>query len=160
MFEYTGSKPAKKLFLDYNPNVLPQENKSTPVNVTLDMFLMSVDNIDEKRQTITIKAYLEMKWRDAFLTWDPVKYPGVSRISVKNTDIRIPDVVLTDTSDKLTELGQGDVKADVKSDGLVTIWLYKLYTVKCKISFAKFPFDKQKCEFAFASWSLTTSVLV
>ncbi|XP_045173928.2 acetylcholine receptor subunit alpha-1-B-like [Mercenaria mercenaria] len=150
----------KDLFSDYNPNVMPQENKSVPVNVTLDMYLMSIDNVDEKRQTITIKAFLEIKWRDAFLTWDPMKYPGVSVISVRNTDIWIPDVVLQDTFDKLTDLGQEGGKANVKSDGVVTIWPYKIYTVACKISISKFPFDKQNCEFDFLSWSHPTSVLV
>ncbi|XP_045173813.2 neuronal acetylcholine receptor subunit alpha-5-like [Mercenaria mercenaria] len=150
----------KDLFSDYNPNVMPQQNKSTPVNVTLDMYLMSIDNVDEKRQTITIKAFLEIKWRDAFLTWDPMKYPGVSGITVKNTDIWIPDVALQDTFDKLTELGQEGGKADVKSDGVVTIWPYNIYTVACKISISQFPFDKQQCVFDFLSWSHSTSVLL
>ncbi|XP_045173720.2 acetylcholine receptor subunit alpha-1-B-like [Mercenaria mercenaria] len=150
----------KDLFSDYNPNVLPQENESQPLNVTLDMHLMSIDNIDEKRQTITIKAFLEIKWIDAFLRWDSTKYPGVSRISVKNTDLWIPDIALQDTFDELTDFGQAGGKANVKSDGLVTIWPYKTYTVACKISITKFPFDKQKCEFDFLSWSHPTSVLV
>ncbi|XP_045170862.2 acetylcholine receptor subunit alpha-1-B-like [Mercenaria mercenaria] len=150
----------KDLFSDYNPNVLPQENNSKPLNVTLDMYLMSIENIDEKRQTITIKAFLEIKWRDAFLRWDSTKYPGVSRISVKNTDIWIPDIALQDTFGELTDFGQRGGKANVKSDGLVTIWPYKIYTVACKISITKFPFDKQKCQFDFLSWSHPTSVLV
>ncbi|XP_045170859.2 neuronal acetylcholine receptor subunit alpha-7-like [Mercenaria mercenaria] len=150
----------KDLFSDYNPNVMPQENKSVPVNVTLDMYLMSIDNIDEKRQTITIKAFLEIKWKDAFLTWDPMKYPGVSGISVKNTDIWIPDIALQDTFDKLTELGQSGGKANVKSDGEVTIWPYNIYTVACKISIGNFPFDKQNCVFDFLSWSHSTSDLL
>ncbi|XP_045170861.2 acetylcholine receptor subunit alpha-1-B-like [Mercenaria mercenaria] len=150
----------KDLFSDYNPNVLPQENKSKAINVTLDMYLMSIDNIDEKRQTITVKAFLEIKWIDAFLRWDSTKYPGVSRISVKNTDLWIPDIALQDTFDDLTDFGQAGGKANVSSDGLVTIWPHKIYTVACKISVTKFPFDKQKCEFDFISWSHPISELI
>ena len=149
----------KDLFKDYNPNVIPQQNKTIPVEVTLDMFLMSIDKIDEKRQTISIKAFLEIQWYDAFLTWDTTKYTEVPRISVKNTDIWIPDVVLQDTFDKLTDLGQVGGKGNVESNGLVTIWPYNIYTVACKVLVGKFPFDKQKCQFDFLSWSHSTSVL-
>ncbi|XP_060561291.1 acetylcholine receptor subunit alpha-1-B-like [Ruditapes philippinarum] len=150
----------KKLFKDYNQNVIPRESESLPIEVTLDMVLMSIDNINEKRQTISIKAFLEIKWRDSFLTWDAKEYSGVSKISVKNTDIWIPDVALQDTYDKLTDLGQIDGKANILSDGLVTIWPYKIYTIACKVSIGKFPFDKQICTFDFLSWSHSTSTLV
>ena len=150
----------KELFENYNTNVMPQDNKSAPIEVTLDLILMSVDEIDEKRQTISIKAFLEIQWKDAFLTWNTSQYPQVSRISVKNSNIWIPDVALQDTFDKLTDLGQVDGKAIVESDGLVTIWPYNIYTVTCKISIGKFPFDKQSCTFDFQSWSHSSSDLV
>lgn len=147
------------IFANYSSNVMPHENKSTPVKIILDMYLMSIDNIDEKRQTITIKAFLEIVWRDDYLTWDPDDYPGVYGITVKDTDIWIPDIALHDTFDKPTELGHGGGNANIGSDGMVTIWPYKMYTVACKISVAKFPFDKQKCEFDFLSWTHPSSVL-
>jgi hypothetical protein len=150
----------KELFDEYNQNVMPQENKSAPIEVTLDMVLMSIDEVDEKRQTISIKAFLEIQWQDAFLSWNSSKYPAISRINVKNSDIWIPDVVLRDTYDKLTDLGQIDGKANVESSGLVTIWPYSIYTVTCKVFIGKFPFDKQSCQFDFQSWSHSRSDLV
>lgn len=150
----------KTLFAEYNPNVMPNENKSSAVKVTLDMYLMSIDNIDERKQTITVKAFLEIVWRDDFLTWDPSNYPGIQTINVKDTDIWIPDIALLDTFDIPTNLGQGGGKATIKSDGTVTIWPYKIYTVACNILIKNFPFDKQRCEFDFMSWTKPTHVLV
>ena len=150
----------KDLFKDYNPNVIPRKNELLPIDVTLDMFLMSIDNINEKRQTISIKAFLEIKWTDSFLTWDTKEYPDVSKVSVKNTDIWIPDLALQDSFGKLTDLGQIGGKANIQSDGLVTVWPYKIYTTACKILIGKFPFDKQNCTFDFLSWSHSSSTLV
>lgn len=150
----------ERLFKLYNPNIMPLRNKSEQQKVTMDMYLMSVDNINEKRQTITVKAFLECTWRDEFLTWDLNEYPHVFRINVKNTDIWIPDLALEDTFDKITDLGQEGGRADVKHTGKVTIWPFKMYTVSCKINIKKFPFDTQKCKFDFLSWTNPSSVFV
>lgn len=147
------------LFKSYNPNVMPNRDKTTEFHVRLDMYLMSIDNINEKRQTITIKAFLESTWTDEFLVWDTGEYPGVSRINVRDTDIWIPDLALQDTFDKPTDLGQEGGKADVRSNGHVTIWPYKMYTVACKILIKNFPFDTQECAFDFLSWTNPSSVL-
>lgn len=150
----------ERLFYRYNHNVMPIRNKSKPMEITLDMYLMSIDNINEKRQTITIKAFLESSWKDEFLTWNVEDYPGVDRVNVKNSDIWIPDFALDDTFDKHTDIGQEDGRADIKSNGQVTIWPYRIYTVACKISIKKFPFDTQDCVFDFLSWTNPSSVLV
>lgn len=147
------------LFKKYNPNVMPNRDKTTELSVRLDMYLMSIDNINEKRQTITIKAFLESVWTDEYLVWETRDYPGVSRINVQDTDIWIPDLALHDTFDKPTDLGQEGGKADVRSNGQVTIWPYKMYTVGCKIFIKNFPFDKQECSFDFLSWTNPSSVL-
>jgi hypothetical protein len=148
-----------KLFSNYNPNVMPNIDKSSPLEVTIDMYLMSVDDVDAKRQTFSIKGFLEFSWKNEFLQWEPEDYPGVTRINVKNSDIWIPDIALQDTFDQITDLGQDGGRADIKNDGTVTIWPYKVYTVACKILIAKFPFDKQTCTFDFLSWTNPSSVL-
>ncbi|XP_060561279.1 neuronal acetylcholine receptor subunit beta-4-like [Ruditapes philippinarum] len=150
----------EKLFYKYNTNVMPNLNKSRPMEVTVDMYLMSIDNINEKRQTITIKAFLESFWKDEFLTWNTEDYPGVNRVNVKNSEIWIPDLALDDTFDKHTDIGQEDGRADVKSNGVVTIWPYRIYTVACKISIKQFPFDTQDCVFDFLSWTNPSTILV
>lgn len=150
----------KTLFAKYNPNVMPNENRSTPIKVTLDMYLMSIDDIDERKQTITVKAFLEIVWRDDFLTWEPSNYQGIQTINVKDTDIWIPDIALQDTFDVPTNLGQGGGKASITHDGTVTIWPYKIYTAACKIFIQNFPFDKQRCGLDFLSWTNPSHVLV
>lgn len=150
----------KKLFTDYNDNVIPHYNKSTPQKVTVDIYLMSVDRIDEKAQSITIRSFLEVKWKDDFLTWSLADYPGITRINVNEKDLWMPDLALQGTFDKPTDLGQEGEQADIKDTGIVTIWPYKTHTVPCQISITYFPFDKQTCEFDFLSWTNPSSVIV
>ena len=120
---------------------------------------MSIEKIDEKRQTFSIRAFLEVTWKDEFLTWEPAKYGGVAYINVPNKNIWLPDLALLDVYDSLIDLGQRDGRAVIDSNGSVTIWPYKMYTVGCKIKIQQFPFDVQTCILDFLSWTNPVSVL-
>ena len=148
-----------ELFEDYKPDVRPRRNLSETVNVKLDIYIMSIDKIDEKRQTFTIRAFMEVTWRDDFLTWNPGKYGGVTTINVPNTKLWLPDLALLDVYDSLTDLGQKDGRAVVDNSGTVIIWPYKMYTVGCKIKIRRFPFDVQTCSLDFLSWTNSVSDL-
>ncbi|KAL4223929.1 hypothetical protein ACF0H5_017391 [Mactra antiquata] len=154
----TESDLHRRLFKDYLPDVKPHLDKETPLEVTLNMYLMSIDNINEKRQTITVRGFMELTWTDDFLVWDKDLYSNISVITVKDDSIWRPNVALMDTFGKPTDLGYGG-QVIVESDGLVTVWPYKMYTVSCKINIANFPFDKQTCKFDFASWSSNNKVI-
>ena len=125
----------------------------------MDMYIMSVDKVDEKRQTFTIRAFMEVKWRDDFLTWVPEKYGGVTNINVPNMKLWLPDLALLDVYDSLTDIGQKDGRAVIDNNGSVVIWPYKMYTVGCKIRIRRFPFDVQTCVLDFVSWTNPITVL-
>ncbi|KAH3874122.1 hypothetical protein DPMN_037363 [Dreissena polymorpha] len=114
-----------------------------PFQVGIELYLMSIDEINELRQTMAIMAFLEITWTDHFLVWEPLEYSNISSINVKVKDIWTPDIVLESTLDKQTDLIDEDGNAIISSDGRVIIWPYGRYTVSCKIFIGQFPFDKQ-----------------
>lgn len=156
---YDETDLQRHLFQNYNRNVMPRTNRSKPLCVSIEMYLLSIDEIDEKRQTISIRAFLELKWNDAFLSWDRAKYSNISTISVKVAEIWTPDIALKLSFGKLGELGHEDGNAVVDHTGAVVVWPYSSYTVPCKISIAKFPFDEQTCRYLFMPWTNTASAL-
>lgn len=149
----------RKLFDVYNPDIMPVLNKSEPIEVSMDIFLMNIDNIDEKSQTFTIRAFLENSWTDQFLTWDPDKYGGIKKINVQNRNLWLPDLALDNVYDSPTELGQKDGRTVVDCTGRAITWPYKMYQVGCKINIRYFPFDVQTCDLDFLSWTNPVSVL-
>ncbi|KAH3792966.1 hypothetical protein DPMN_146468 [Dreissena polymorpha] len=124
-----------------------------PFHVGIELFLMSIDEINELRQTMAIMAFLEITWTDHFLVWDPLEYSNISSINVKVKDIWTPDIVLENTLDKQTDIFDEDGNAIISSNGRVIIWPYGRYTVSCKMFIGQFPFDKQTCGFDFLSWT-------
>ena len=149
----------KKLFEFYNPDIMPVLNKSEPIEITIDIYVMNIDNIDEKSQTFTIRAFLENRWTDQFLTWKPEDYGGIKRINVRNENIWLPDLALNNVYDSPTKLGQQDGRTIVDFTGRTITWPYKMYQVGCKINIRHFPFDVQVCELDFLSWTNPYSVL-
>ena len=147
------------LFELYNPNVIPITYKSCAINVSMAIFIMSVNSIDEKSQTFTLRGFLEVKWTDQFLTWESEDFGGVTKINVKNENIWLPDLALMNAYDSPTEMGQKDLRTTVNNDGVCITWPYKSFKVGCKINIRKFPFDVQVCELDFLSWTNPSSVL-
>ena len=147
------------LFHGYKTDVRPRINISEPLDIKLDMYVMSIESIDEKRQTFTLRAFLEITWRDDFLSWEPDKYGGVKSINVPNEKIWMPDLALLDVYDTLTDLGQAGGRTVIDHEGSVLIWPFKMYTVGCKMKIRRFPFDIQTCSLDFTSWTNPVSVL-
>lgn len=147
------------LFTSDTQDAMPRTNTSEEIRITMDLTLLSIVEVNEKKRTFKVRAFLEVKWNNKFLTWEPHEYGGIHRISVPNYKIWQPDLALLDTYDSLTDLGQVDGKAIVDYTGNVTIWPYKLYTVGCAIKARKFPFDVQTCHLDFLSWTNPVSVL-
>ena len=149
----------RSLFELYNSDVIPIINKSDTVNVSVDIFIMSINNIDEKSQTFTLRGFLEVKWTDQFLEWKTHEFGGVKKINVKNENIWLPDLALMNVYDIPTEMGQKDGRTSVNNNGVCVTWPYKSFKVGCKINIRKFPFDIQVCELDFLSWTNPSSVL-
>ena len=97
------------------------------VNVSVDIYIMSVNNIDEKDQTFTLRGFLEVKWTDQFLKWSPKDFGGVTKINVKNERIWLPDLALMNTYDNPTEIGQGSGRTSVDNYGTCVTWPYKSF---------------------------------
>ena len=150
----------QKLFELYNPDVIPIGNGSDHIEVSLELYPLSIDGVDEKSQTFTIRALLEYRWKDEFLTWNPQDYGGKTRISVQNTNIWLPDLALLNVYDNPTDLGQTGGRTSVYHNGMCITRLYKMHQVGCKIRIQRFPFDVQNCELDFLSWNNPNTILM
>ncbi|KAH3736579.1 hypothetical protein DPMN_043150 [Dreissena polymorpha] len=148
----------KRLFQQYNSNLIPRRmTSSDPFHVGIELYLMSIDEINELRQTIAITAFLEIEWTDSLLIWEPLEYSNVTSINAKVKDIWTPDIVLRRTLDKQSDIIDADGHAVIYSDGRIIMWPYGRFTVSCKILIGQFPFDEQTCLFDFMSWTNPSS---
>ncbi|XGW34200.1 hypothetical protein V3C99_018209 [Haemonchus contortus] len=65
------------LLFDYNKIPRPVKNSSDILTVDVGASLIRIIDVDEKNQVLTTNLWLEMKWFDSKLVWDPIKYGGL-----------------------------------------------------------------------------------
>ncbi|KAE9412740.1 hypothetical protein Angca_005468, partial [Angiostrongylus cantonensis] len=142
------------LLFDYNRIPRPVKNSSDILTVDVGASLIRIIDVDEKNQVLTTNLWLEMKWFDAKLTWDPKKYGGLRTLHIPSDLIWTPDLVLYNNA-------AGDPDITILTDALVTyeghvFWqppaIYKSF---CPIDVTWFPYDSQKCEMKFGTWTYT-----
>ncbi|KAJ3588009.1 hypothetical protein NHX12_011603, partial [Muraenolepis orangiensis] len=91
---------------------------------------------DEKNQVLMTNSWLQLHWTDAYLTWNPENYPGVQNLRFPSDQIWTPDILLYNRS--------GDVFEYIPPGILKST---------CYIDVRWFPFDVQRCDLKFGSWT-------
>ncbi|XP_042636054.1 acetylcholine receptor subunit beta [Catharus ustulatus] len=136
----------------YRAGVRPGGAGGEPVLVTVGLELAQLVGLDEKNEELTTKVYLNLRWRDPRLSWDPPELGGAAALRVPADNIWLPDVGLDNNNDGEFGVSLG-VRAVVTSGGDVTWRPPGLFRSRCPIRVSHFPFDWQNCSLNFRSGS-------
>ncbi|XP_078604544.1 neuronal acetylcholine receptor subunit alpha-10-like [Branchiostoma floridae x Branchiostoma japonicum] len=136
----------------YNSHVRPVRDFRQPTEVTLDLALAHIVDLDEKDQILKAEVWLRMKWTDEFLTWNASGYGGIKAIATQAESIWRPDLFLYHNVNDEFDGWLEDVVM-ISSDGLVD-WKAPAVTMSaCLVDVSDFPFDRQECPLKFGSWN-------
>ncbi|XP_022096682.1 neuronal acetylcholine receptor subunit alpha-10-like isoform X2 [Acanthaster planci] len=143
------------LLREYSRYVRPVLNETKVLEVFYHMKLSRILKIDERNQILTTAFWLEQRWRDDFLVWDPLDYDNITAINIPTRQIWIPDTVLYDSADVDKEPGTGIMmtNAVVSSEGGVFWAAPAIFKSSCSLDITYFPFDKQTCPMKFGPWA-------
>ncbi|CAL1611087.1 unnamed protein product [Knipowitschia caucasica] len=142
----------KKLLRDYNPMERPVANDSQTLIVQFSFTLMQVMDVDEKNQILTTNAWLQMQWYDHYLRWNQSDYPGVKNLRFTPDQIWTPDILLYNSAhDKFDATFKTNVL--VNSSGFCEYLPPGIFVSTCSVDVRWFPFDIQRCELKFGSWT-------
>ena len=72
--------------------VRPIVNQSLPLQVALDLVLISINTIHEQQQTFQANVWIEVTWTDFSLTWDSDQYEGIGSALLPLKNIWRPDL--------------------------------------------------------------------
>ncbi|KAM6950845.1 neuronal acetylcholine receptor subunit alpha-7a [Lycodopsis pacificus] len=146
------SRLYKDLMAGYNPLVRPVSNDSQSLTVKLGLTLMQIMDVDEKNQVLTTNIWLQLFWDDSYLRWDPSAYPGVSNVRFPDHLIWKPDILLYNSADERFD-ATFHTNILVNSSGSCSYIPPGIFKSTCKIDVRWFPFDVQRCELKFGSWT-------
>ncbi|XP_016421819.1 neuronal acetylcholine receptor subunit alpha-7-like [Sinocyclocheilus rhinocerous] len=140
------------LLKDYNRMERPVANDSQPLTVFLSMSLIQIMDVDEKNQVLTSNIWLNMHWYDHYLQWNQSEYPGVKNLRFTTDQVWTPDILLYNSADdKFDSTFKSNIV--VNSSGYCNYLPPGIFTSTCNVDVRWFPFDIQKCELKFGSWT-------
>ncbi|XP_068179353.1 neuronal acetylcholine receptor subunit alpha-7-like [Antennarius striatus] len=142
----------RELMRDYNPMERPVANDSQTLIVQFSFTLMQIMDVDEKNQIITTNAWLQMQWYDHYLQWNQSDYPGVKNLRFSPDQVWTPDILLYNSAhDKFDATFKTNVL--VNSSGFCEYLPPGIFISTCHVDVRWFPFDIQRCELKFGSWT-------
>lgn len=142
----------KCLMTSYDKDVRPAATPLQPVNVSIDLVVVKINDIREKEHVMVSTGWLVQEWRDIQLRWDPDAFGGTKRIRLPVDRIWTPDVVLYNTAADTQGYTNGHL-AVINHTGHVRWAPRSVVHSFCQLDLRHFPFDSQKCVLAFGSWS-------
>lgn len=142
----------RDLFRDYNRLIRPVEHPNQTVEVELGLSFVQLINVNEKNQVMTSNVWQQFQWKDYQLKWEPAHYGGIDVLRLPPDKVWRPDIVLFNNAD-------GNYEARYKSNVLIhhdsqVEWIPPaIFQSTCRIDVTYFPFDQQRCEMIFGSWT-------
>ncbi|XP_027557657.1 neuronal acetylcholine receptor subunit alpha-10 [Neopelma chrysocephalum] len=141
-----------ELFANYSSALRPVEDTDRALNVTLQVTLSQIIDMDERNQVLTSYLWVRQAWLDAHLTWDKDDYGGIDSIRIPSSYVWRPDIILYNNADEHFG-GSMETNVVLRSDGLIMWDSPAITKSSCKVDVSYFPFDGQRCRLTFGSWT-------
>ncbi|XP_070837794.1 5-hydroxytryptamine receptor 3A-like [Chaetodon trifascialis] len=126
----------------------PVKKWTTTTVIQVDMVLSGILQVDEKSQTVTSHIWIEMRWTNEFLTWEPSHFCGISLLFVPLSKLWIPNVQIQEDVSDTGSIHKG-LRASVSPSGQVITDTLQRLTSTCQLKLFLFPFDEQRCNITF-----------
>ncbi|XP_033212978.1 neuronal acetylcholine receptor subunit alpha-7-like [Belonocnema kinseyi] len=152
----SGGYHEKRLLNDlldaYNVLERPVGNESEPLQLSFGLTLMQIIDVDEKNQLLITNLWLKLEWNDVNMRWNISEYGGVRDLRIPPHRLWKPDVLMYNSADEGFD-GTYPTNVVVKSNGTCLYVPPGIFKSTCKIDITWFPFDDQRCEMKFGSWT-------
>ncbi|XP_054459514.1 neuronal acetylcholine receptor subunit alpha-10a [Anoplopoma fimbria] len=147
-----AQKLLNDLFTDYTSALRPVEDTNNILNVTLQVTLSQIIDMDERNQILTAYLWIRQVWVDAHVKWNKDDYDGLDTIRIPSSYVWRPDIVLYNNADDHFT-GSMDTNVVIRHDGQIMWDSPAITKSSCKVDVSFFPFDAQQCRFTYGSWT-------
>ncbi|ESO97386.1 hypothetical protein LOTGIDRAFT_114875 [Lottia gigantea] len=154
--ESATAEDVERLFQDKlsksNPNIRPVLNQSKPVDITIEVYIVAMTDLNEIQQKVEATVWLLVKWKNELLTWNATEYGDLEVVEPAPETTWRPNIALSNGYNELNPIGLDFVLLSLYHDG-TSVWIPgQKVEFLCKIDVTKFPFDKQNCFMDFIDW--------
>ncbi|XP_076105583.1 neuronal acetylcholine receptor subunit alpha-10-like isoform X1 [Mytilus galloprovincialis] len=146
------------VFSDYDPSIRPYCQGHEQVNVTMDLAIRQLIDMNEPDQIIKLNLWIRLRWMDCLLTWNPSDYDNITDLIVPFDKVWTPDITIYDSVSQ-EFYGLEKFRANISYDGAINYNFPTVTEIQCQVDVTNFPFDRQMCPLQFGSWIYTGNLL-
>ncbi|XP_052795135.1 glycine receptor subunit alpha-4-like isoform X1 [Mya arenaria] len=151
----------ENLFLRYDARIPPTTSKEGSTNVTVQLFILSIDSISETNMDFSISMFLRQRWFDKRLMYTP--RADMVRLEMDSASIArvwVPDLFMpAEKSAHVHHVTVPNKLMHIYPDGTIQYSLRMSATIKCNFDLRKFPLDSQHCMVEMESYGYTTDTM-
>ncbi|XP_015235737.1 PREDICTED: neuronal acetylcholine receptor subunit alpha-9-II-like isoform X1 [Cyprinodon variegatus] len=147
-----AQKLLNDLMENYSSALRPVEDTDRALNVTLQITLSQIKDMDERNQVLIAYLWIRQTWHDAYLRWNKEDYDGLDVIHIPSSLVWRPDLVLYNKADDDFS-GPMDTNVKLRYNGELTWDAPAITKSSCVVDVSYFPFDSQECNLTFGSWT-------
>ncbi|KAF7668013.1 hypothetical protein LDENG_00036960 [Lucifuga dentata] len=147
-----AQKLLNDLMENYSSALRPVEDTDKSLNVTLQITLSQIKDMDERNQVLIAYLWIRQTWHDAYLKWNKEDYDGLEVIRIPSSLVWRPDLVLYNKADDDFS-GPMDTNVVLRYNGEITWDAPAITKSSCVVDVSYFPFDSQECNLTFGSWT-------
>ncbi|ESO97387.1 hypothetical protein LOTGIDRAFT_54380, partial [Lottia gigantea] len=138
-----------------NPKIRPVWNQSRAVNISFEIYIVAMTDLNEIQQKVEATVWLSVQWQNELIMWNKTDYGDLEVVYPNPDTMWRPDLAISNGYDELNPIGIDFVIMKVFHDGS-TIWMPgQKIEFLCSIDVSKFPFDTQHCFIEFFNWGGT-----
>ncbi|XP_029472513.1 acetylcholine receptor subunit gamma isoform X2 [Rhinatrema bivittatum] len=143
-------KLLRHLMENYNSTTRPAEKEGDSITISVKLTLTNLISLNEREEALTSNVWIDMKWLDYRLTWNPEDYEGIDLMVIPSKMVWLPDVVLENNIDGQFEIALY-TNLLLSANGCIHWVPPAIYRSSCSVVVTYFPFDWQNCTMVFRS---------
>lgn len=148
------------LLANYAPLSRPVPLTKSVLMVGIGINIYQIVEVNEKHQYMTSVLHLWRNWTDENLTWNVSQFDNITYVRIPSTRIWQPDVFLYNMGNEemLQSANNREIlNVIVNHTGTVLSVPPKMLKSICRMDVTWFPWDEQKCDLIFGSWTYSGS---
>ena len=136
----------------YDKNLRPVKDQTNTVVVDIALYPIALQEFDEVLERFSIVGVLLMTWTDENLVWNASDYGGINTTGFGYKEVWVPELILTNPSEKMDSFGKEWQRIRYSSDGKALWNPGTLIQATCSVNAYYFPFDIQECYLEIICW--------
>ena len=128
--------------------IRPVTNQSKSLAVSVNIFLLGIQGLNEKDQLLESSIALGCRWKYETLEWNSSEYGGIRQLNFSPENAWIPDLTISNSVDSMFVLTDNSGKMNritVMSNGVAKWYSGGNIRTSCRVDITKYPFDSQSC---------------